>query len=1827
MAIVRMFVLAWLAGCVASCGCAGRSGVEATPSEPHGPHVVRWEPEEPLTDDKEALRITFDRPMVSIEEVGPNLSAVPVRVVPAVPLDVHWEDTRTLVVRPSERWRQGDRYEAHLEGSLAGLTGETTRVFDVAPLRLDWIGAGQRNVDRRPRFRMGFSAAVLPARVVESCTLIDPEGSRTQLFLASGQGREASEVLEVDVRDELELDTEYRVDCDGLLPKRGTAPFYVDEAKGFTTHGLPGLVRRYPATDTAEPPERAKLCLSFRTPVPREQLAAHVHLSPEPQGIDEQWYPGSCGWGDAADADVENSVLLAPNRKYEVVIDADLEDRFGQRLGKRYTWSFKTSDRLPGLWTATGVMQVLERGREGHAVGTLNLTALTMRCAAPDAANVASHLDPLARWVYAGRGMHLREGPESAGYGFELLDVKPHTHQLDVSMPANAPGFAALDLGRDCAGTPGAPGMYLIDLSPTTEITAPDDRQGDAPARLLANVTDLGVVAKRGQSSALVWATRLSTGAVVRGAEVRLLDSSGGLIAKGRTDGRGLARFAKLPENSGQTFFVVSHEGDTALLGTESQWREGLYGWQLGVETAEHDDGRRLFVHTDRGVYRPGEKVLLHGLARRLRDGRSAVVPRSREVNVVLEADGDETVVGELELSDFGSFHLAIDLPSSISPGAHALHVTAGGVATTHWIRVSEFRPVTFEILGAPDADAVMSGEKGKVRIETRYLFGAVLRDAEVKWTVSRRSASVRAPDFGEYSFHDYAPSLPSERPWPTSDNGVVAEDEASTDIEGKAELAFGTKATRGPATYTVTAEARDKGEDRVSKSFNVFVDSAERYVGTRFRSYLFDQGAPLQAELVVVDRHGQPTSADVEVELRHVHWNCDDPQVRCRSEVRVLETRRVPVSGRAGARLEFNSAASGSMHIRATVTDSAGRKARSSDSAWVFGGANSPYNDRVAADLSVDRRRYRVGQQAKMALQTPLAPKHFLVTTERGDILSAKVATAGSRSPSVAFERSSAPNVYLTMAGMVARSGDGDAGRPRLVAGAKEVRVTGQPRKLETAVSLNRETFQPGEKVRGAVKVSHLGRPVLAEVSLVVVNESVLQLTGFDTPDPTEVFHKPRRLGVRTISNITQVLADPAAAARVPEPARLEEGGTDGNGGRPKLRQDYIAAAHWSPALRTDAAGRVSFAFDAPDDLSAYRIMVVAAAKDDRVGSGERRMRVRMPLSAKPLTPRFVSRGDAFELGALIHDHTEAAGPVQARFSAGGIALDEESLTIAMNGDENRTAHTRGVIGEVDQAFFEVDVRKGTHGDRVRRDLEVRRPLDTDLRVLADGRSANFSAALRFPDGIDQDLSEVQITIDRLGLAPLAPLLHHLLEYPFGCTEQTAAGMAALLAVPELAMAIVPGLVDEEKLQVRLQDGLATVGRARSGNGLFGLYPGMGGQAWLTALVTETLLAMHDAGHAVPSSVLKEATDALRRRAKSERIDKMGSGDLWLTALTAQLLSRQGSPDEAIEQELWARRDQLPDRAAAYLLHTWAQRGVHPARCSALQTQLAARAWAKSRRELLDPMESPEATAGVVLRALVASGAAPEQQRQVAEWLIARATDPDAWFSTRDSAEALSGLGAWARQAASGATKVEVRNGKELLWKGRLDGAQVVSLRRTAAEQAVGELSIKANEDVTASIRRKDVRPSAPRPAFSRGLSLKRRYRDPKTGAPVAAIAQGQIVQVELQLTSEQTLAMVALTDPLPAGLEPLDPSLANGNLAGCSECDTSGWNFDHVRRRDDRIEAFAERLPRGTHTVRYLLRATIAGRFTAPGAEASPMYAPKLFGRSEVSRIEVRR
>src|SRR5690606_5819138 len=250
-------------------------------------------------------------------------------------------------------------------------------------------------------------------------------------------------------------------------------------------------------------------------------------------------------------------------------------------------------------------------------------------------------------------------------------------------------------------------------------------------------------------------------------------------------------------------------------------------------------------------------------------------------------------------------------------------------------------------------------------------------------------------------------------------------------------------------------------------------------------------------------------------------------------------------------------------------------------------------------------------------------------------------------------------PNAYVSVVLVRGRAKDKpdnpkqpDLGAPTFRLGYANLVVDPKSRRLEVKVTPNRKEFAPGDMVDVSIDVTNAeGRGERAEVTLYAVDEAVLSLVGYKTPDPIPVFNAPRALSTITIESregLARIFSMEGNAVGL-----LEKGG-EGGGGSDGTRRDFRQTVYFQPSLVTDENGHAKASFKLPDSLTSYRIMAVVVGKTDRFGFGEERITAKKALMARPALPRFVRAGDRFQGGVLVS--AAFRGRVEVEASAEGV-------------------------------------------------------------------------------------------------------------------------------------------------------------------------------------------------------------------------------------------------------------------------------------------------------------------------------------------------------------------------------------------------------------------------------------------------------------------------------------------------------------------------------------------------------------------------------------------
>lgn len=1888
--------------------------------------VMRATPGSPA-DPAAPVTLTFDRPVAGGLEATVEAEAI-FWIEPAVAGHVEWRDPVTLRFTPAEPLEPGATYTVTVSPDFRAMDGSRLRrafshTFRVSPPTVlqGWpVGRHGRalHLPERPVFSILVSAPVDPERVaVRSAVRLSAVCGGGEVAMRAVGVREVTDeapaVLQYtgyrgpyprdpsrDLRRIVELEPveALPLGCNALL----LLPEAIDGEGGGGGDARAGGARLQWAFATYGPLHLANascgggglwcstgpVTVEFTTPVRGAEVLRHVRILPETPFTVPDTAREATSW--RLDAE------LAPREHYAVVVDSTLVDVFGQRMRDVEARPFFTTAVRPTVTHDFGRLLVERRGLRTLAVQHVNVDSLEIEAVLVPDSMEAAFLGQRWRWAEP----------------WQALEERAYRWSVPVEGGADERRVTGVRIpARDAGGTSGSTLLALkVGSAQLDSMT-----RAHRPITVV-QVTDLAIHARLGTDQAAVWVTGVSDGLPREGAEVVLHDANGQVRATGRTDATGLALLDGLPAAEPgcgswgcgfEGYIAAKLDRDRAVVGIDASDPD-LAPWRFNVMSAwgAAREPEAAAVFTERGIYRPGESVHAKAIVREGPLGALRAPPPGDSVRWVLY-DREYEVLEEAPavLGEFGTTDRAFHLASELPLGGYRIELqTRRGDAwqAAAWtnFQVAEYRPPEFLVDVETGTAPRLAGDTASVHIAARYLFGAPMADAPAMWVARYRPLSpweLRIPGTDGYTVgaaHNW---------WEGSDPvGVrIAEQGVDTlDASGRRDLriALPEPVDGRPARVDVTATVTDANRQTSTGGASLTLHPAEFYLAAKpaGETYFWTAGEPVTVDVVAVRPDGERVPGfEVEGTVVRREWH-----TARRNRAGVLEqvggwvsdtvaTCQLRTAAEPRA-CTFTPPAGGSYTVAFTAKDGAGRTALTRFSRWAAGEGWVPWNDASQFKMEVipDQPRYSVGDTATVFFASPFTDAEAWITVERERVIEQRRVRIESGATTLKFPitEAHAPNAFVSIIVVRGRAAEpgplDDPGRPTLRVGYAELRVTPEVKRLDVELRPERDEYRPGETARVQVAVRDAeGRGRRAEVTLWAVDEGVLALTGYQTPDPIDLLYPPRGLGMRLASNLV------AVAAQVPEgqKGRREPGGGGGVDLAGILRSRFQTTAFFLGSVVTDANGRATASAELPDNLTTFRVMAVAVTDGDRYGSGESEMLVSRPLVARPSLPRFVREGDRFEAGAVVNSRIDGEPEVRIEAEAEGVRLDGPSRRT------ERVRPGRGVEARFDFAAepgdsvrFRFTAVGGGEADAV----ETMIPIKPNHHPLAQTVAGVVHDTAQVTFTLQDEVAPARSTLEiDLGASPLALLRGAWREtalYPYLCTEQIASGILPLIALYRAGT-----LSDDPEAAARaverIEAVVATLERRQRPDGGIGFWSV---SDWtsprLTAHAGRVLLEARAAGIDVDDGVLDRLGDYLERSVR-QQLDSGHvvarwygdvSGELGERLAAADLLARMGRPDAAAENMLITRAGRMSWEDRVLLAELLARQGRGEART--LLEHAIATVRVEGRAAVL-----PDSAAGShyfrsntrpvarLLTALLAVEPDHPLVGPVVEALVQRGRAGVAsYWSTQDHGTAALALMEYeARYDVEGPAAVRVTGGGRVL----LDGARGEASGGADPRGSPSQAGAASAAGGTASPRHllipldglverdADGRPvvrlaleGGGRPAFffmtvretprerqlqpiDRGIQVERWYEDARTGQPITRVNEGELVRVRLRLTVPSERHFVVLDDPLPAGLEPVDLSLRTVSPFGGEEAVTGeameerggGWAygswdagmwspFDHKEMRDDRVVYSATVLWSGSYTATYLARATTAGTFLYPPAHAEEMYNPGVNGRS---------
>ncbi|MGM9491401.1 alpha-2-macroglobulin family protein [Ideonella sp. YS5] len=1392
----------------------------------------------------------------------------------------------------------------------------------------------------------------------------------------------------------------------------------------------------------------------------------------------------------------------------------------------------------------------------------------------------------------------------------------------------------------------------------------------------LVIVTDLGLIAKRAADGTReVFVQSIATGAPVAGARIEAWGRNGLVLASTNTDATGRATLGNLnafTREKTPVLLLARKDGDLSFLpmGGGASLGRGDRTLEMsrfdvgGLRTSGLPNQMTAYLFSDRGIYRPGDTfhvgivVKAANWATPLKDlPVDAEVVDARGLTVRREtlrlgpSGTAELSHATQESSPTGNYSITLSLPRQSAPNAPDVPPMVIGSTT---VKVQEFLPDRTRVtarLSSEVAEGWVRPDDLKLKVDVQNLFGTPAQNRRIESRLTLTPAWPHFRSHPDFSFYD---ASTNRRPQ-VDDLGT-----AQTDDKGQAEVDLRLSRFEA-ATYqahVLVKAFEPEGGRSVAAEAQSLVSDQPYLVGVKAPDSLgyINRNATRELQLIAIDPQARKMAVNglklvrVEHKVLSVLVKQNNGLYRYESRAKdvTLEEQALNLPA-AGAKVALNTATPGNFALE--VRNAEGLVLNRVQYA-VAGAANlSRSMDRNAElQIRLNKKSYEPGEEIELAIQAPYTGAG-LVTIER-DKVYAHAWFKADKTASV--QRITLPkdfegNGYVNVQFVRDPSSDEIYTSP-LSYGAVPF-VTGLDRRTARIRLDAPALVKPGETLKMTL---HSDKPARAYVF--AVDEGILQVARYTTPDPLKHFFQKRALEVSTLQTLDLVLPEFRKLMQAAAPG----GDGEGEAGKhlnPFKRKRDKPVAFWSGLV--DVNGDREFSYAVPDSFNgAVRVMAVVVS-DEAVAAASTTSTVRGDIVLLPTVPTSLAPGDTVDIGIGVSNNIAGSGnqaPIRLALAVNNglevVGEATQSLKVNEKGEASTVFHLRAkpgaqaVLGSASVVFTATHAKASA---RLSTDLSVR-PASAFVTLLQSGTAVG-AGELKSQLDAYPEFARSELSVSATPWAFASGLIRYLESYPHGCTEQISSQTlpaVVLAGQPELARELAKTRQGQGAAEFDPRATLArtvTQLRARqAADGGLAMWPGSSADEFATAYGLQLLLEARDRQLPVPPDLIAKANTYLQSRLAANDVGLYG----WRThAQMAYLLTRQGILVPAALANLREFQRQQARKAGdswgsdigtAYLAASFQllkQDATANELMQPVWDDFVQRVKERKSRNNWDYYYDPLVHDSTLI--LLAARHFPKRLAALPteSWNRLATMIGNGWYSTQSSAAVILAVDAYARAAAGSA-------------KGQFDASAVDKAGKMAALAMTGELRALRQGSVPAgSVKLRLSNPgelplfygwaesgydrNLPEAAVTHGLEITQTILNEKGVAiSEARIGEEVTVRVTVRAVDRDAARQVALVDILPSGLEPVLQSAGSDDAGDDTPPwmrrigGSGSWQPDYVDVREDRVIFFGD-VGTGTRDITFKARATNIGQFSLPAAFGEAMYERRVYGRSAAGKFSV--
>lgn len=1338
---------------------------------------------------------------------------------------------------------------------------------------------------------------------------------------------------------------------------------------------------------------------------------------------------------------------------------------------------------------------------------------------------------------------------------------------------------------------------------------------------------DLALTQKLSPDTLTVRVAGMGNGRPVPGVSVQLLTTELLEIASAVSDDSGLVSFPRTASTAA-SFFQATNNGKSTLwpASPDGQFSSGSSYFSPQPTVL----GR---IVTDRPLYRPGQELKIKGFVRAKKDGL-LTVPENQVISweIVKAWQDDVLASGTAKVTPSGGWSAAWVTPEDGALGEYRVRAKLGiaDAGNPAMFRIEEFRNPPFSVACEPEENT--GPAESVINVSSRYFHGAPNAGSRVKWKATWLSDHEGDFYFSEDSDGfiqvDLFSQLVKEPVYQTAVEG-----ETSLNGNGQAVLTCpqpfpdpGNRADStviwqvditGPDGQTISGGATDYVKmNEVALGVKAVGENPENSVHFELRAVPRLEGAPVPAKVPVVLYIVKAKSVKEQIAPFVYRYRNFDDFIK-------LASKEVPSTGT----VDFPAKEPG-RYVLVAGPIAGGIQVSAEQIVTGPGESEFPVRNDESLEVAGPKTPVILGQNAGFDILAPSGGIAW-VTVETDRILESRTIELPGNATHIDIltKEQFLPNAFATV--YILRPGGNDK-IPGEMFGFSAFAISDPSRELNVHPQIGKPAYEPREKVTGSVLVTSEGKPVEgAEVTVYAVDDSILTLGGWELPDIASPFFP---------QNTFNVITSPALRGLVDgiNPEQLtQKGYTVGDGGDEAMgnveftRKDFKPILFWSPNLKSDARGVVTFETAAPDNLTRFRVIAFAQTPKSQFGAASDTFEVSKKLIIEPALPRFLREGDEVELRAV----------ARQKFAANEKLVIHCSTSLALSGPD-RTELTAGkdapavvrfpakVGHDVSSVTIRFDVAS-TGSEKAADSVEVTLPVLPRTILVNESKAGSWTGdKFPSPDFMPAPwLSSRGTFSTTLSTSPWLTKLMGLpsvLDYPHGCLEQQSSRILAFTSLADLLKWIPSNKERDENYRHTILESLKVIESSLLPDGLLPYWPmGTTGSPFVTIQTALATALAESEGMDVPTRLSEELPTALHGM-----IDRTIPVSPTLRAFAMFVITQiEENPDlTAAADQLYLERDKLTYEGKAFLALTYAELKASPAK----EKQLVSELPAEFGDGGFDPQTFSSPTRTEALCLLARFSQDPNANAPTIRSRIGKLMESSASLSTQENLWLLLTFKALLKTQPPAAIAKSVKPAPDATAPNKSAAEWTDRLLTKAADLQITGLGTTAKGTFVLNARRQ-LSETETQPV-QKGMRLDRLVKnvtDPsRKGTPEAPFKLGDEILITYRFQSSKPQSFVALEDALPASIEVLNPNLDLFGKA-YSIAEESGVGtaaLSHSEMHDSRTDLYFDDISAGLHSYTVLARVTSAGTFEWPAAQIYPMYDSRIYARTAPNACAVK-